>query len=56
MYTANDNESITLLLQAGVNGRGVQAHARSKADESTLAAFLIGAGFRMYFGTVRWTV
>ena len=44
-----NNASINQLRLAAANGRGVQAH--SSTSESAYAAFLIGAGYRAYFGT-----
>ena len=35
-------------------GRGIQVHAKS-ADETNLAAFLVGAGHRAYFGIGGWS-
>lgn len=43
-----DNASINTLLLSAANGRGVQAHG--KPTEDMLAAFLIGAGYRAYYG------
>jgi len=48
-----NNESIKQLLWSAANGRGVQAHAK-KTDEDILAAYLIGAGYRAYFGMGSW--
>ena len=43
-----NNQSIKEMLLAAANGRGVQAHGAP--SESSLAAFLIGAGYRAYYG------
>ena len=47
-----NNQSIKLLLLAAANGRGVQAHGAP--SQSSLAAFLIGAGHRAYYGIGGW--
>lgn len=47
-----NNASIQELLMNSANGRGVQAHGRPTED--CLAAFLIGAGERAYFGIGGW--
>lgn len=47
-----NNQSIQELLLAAANGRGVQAHGAP--SESSLAAFLIGAGHRAYYGIGGW--
>jgi len=47
-----DNNSINLLLTCAKNGRGVQVHGKN--DESRMAAFLIGAGYRAYYGLGGW--
>eukprot|EP01043_Picozoa_sp_COSAG02_P052848 COSAG02_NODE_5757_length_4062_cov_12.533687_2_plen_387_part_00 len=52
-FLAN-NESIQTILLAVANGRGIQAHVE-KPNESILAAFLIGAGIRSYFGVGGWS-
>ena len=49
-----NNASINQLLLSAANNRGVQAHARS-GNENTVAAFLVGAGFRAYFGLGGWS-
>ena len=48
-----NNASITQLRDNAANGRGVQEHA-GRADESSIAAFLVGAGHRAYFGLGGW--
>jgi len=53
-----NNASISQLLMNAANGRGVQAHTiiQSRVDvESVLAAFLVGAGYRAYFGVGDWS-
>jgi hypothetical protein len=52
-----DNASVNALLTSAANGRGVQAHCGGKAvpSESEYAAFLVGAGYRAYFGTGGWS-
>eukprot|EP00040_Diaphanoeca_grandis_P023282 m.126363 g.126363 ORF g.126363 m.126363 type:complete len:490 (-) comp29198_c2_seq1:160-1629(-) len=45
--------SIQQLQLSAKNGRGVQAHA-IKVDEDSVAAFLIGAGYRAFLGTGGW--
>ena len=49
-----NNESINQLRMAAANGRGVQAHTMNPS-ESAFAAFLVGAGYRAYFGTGGWS-
>lgn len=49
-----NNASINQLLMSAANGRGCQAHAEHGSEDS-LAAFLIGAGYRAYFGLGGWT-
>jgi hypothetical protein len=48
-----NNASISQLRTAAKNQRGAQAHSK-KVSTDTLAAFLIGAGYRAYFGTGGW--
>ena len=48
-----NNQSIKELLLAAANGRGVQAHGTP--SEASLAAFLIGAGHRAYYGIGGWS-
>ena len=50
-FSAN-NASINEMLLSAANGRGVQAHG--KPTQSSLAAFLIGAGYRAYYGMGGW--
>jgi hypothetical protein len=51
-FGANNASIQQLLLSAG-NGRGVQAHGHKSTD--VLAAFLVGAGYRAYFGLGGWS-
>lgn len=51
---APNNASIQQLITCAGNGRGVQAHGHS-ADRDTIAAFLVGAGYRAYFGMGGWS-
>lgn len=51
----SNRDSIEQLRMAAKNNRGVQAHA-GKVDEDTVAAFLVGAGYRAYFGMGSWNV
>ena len=48
-----NNASIQQLLLNAANQRGVQAHGRPTED--CVAAFLIGAGHRAYFGIGGWS-
>jgi len=48
-----NNASINQLLLNAKNGRGVQAHG--KPSQSCVAAFLIGAGYRAFFGVGGWS-
>ena len=48
-----NNRSINQLLMNAKNKRGVQAHG--EPTENCLAAFLIGAGHRAYFGFGGWS-
>jgi hypothetical protein len=48
-----NNASIQQLLMGAANNRGVQAHG--KITENCIAAFLIGAGYRAYFGAGGWS-
>ena len=48
-----NNASIQQLLLNAANNRGVQAHGRPTED--CVAAFLIGAGHRAYFGIGGWS-
>jgi hypothetical protein len=47
-----NNASIQSLLLSSANGRGVQAHGQRSRD--ALAAFLIGAGYRAFYGVGDW--
>jgi hypothetical protein len=49
---AQSNHSIQELLMTVKAGRGVVAHGQGKEDD--LAAFLIGAGYRAYYGFGGW--
>eukprot|EP00035_Acanthoeca_spectabilis_P031905 m.16199 g.16199 ORF g.16199 m.16199 type:complete len:450 (+) comp5025_c0_seq1:106-1455(+) len=46
-------ESIQTLMLAAQNGRGIQAHGKGSQDD--LATFLIGAGYRAYYGMGGWS-
>lgn len=48
-----NNASINQLLLSASNSRGVQAHGRNSEDD--VAAFLVGAGYRAYFGMGGWS-
>jgi hypothetical protein len=48
-----NNASINQLLLSAANSRGVQAHGKN--NEDCVAAFLVGAGFRAYFGMGGWS-
>ena len=48
-----NNASINQLLMNVQNGRGVQAHGKNSQD--CVAAFLVGAGYRAYFGMGGWS-
>ena len=48
-----NNASINQLLLSATNSRGVQAHGRGSEDD--VAAFLVGAGYRAYFGMGGWS-
>jgi hypothetical protein len=50
-----NNASINHLLLCAANGRGVQAHSQRGVDEDNLAAFLVGAGHKAYFGMGGWS-
>jgi hypothetical protein len=51
-----DNASINSLRWAAANGRGMQAHVGgTKPTIDLIAAFLVGAGRRAYFGNGKWS-
>ena len=49
-----DNASITQMLVAQSNNRGVLAHCQHAVDEDSLAAFLVAAYPNAFFGTGKW--
>ena len=48
-----NKQNIEYMIETAKLGRGIQIHA--KVDEDNLAAFLVGAGFRAYFGIGGWS-